>query len=303
MPTLQNHCLYVLLNDLRNGKFHWAFYIPELIPTLNYAPTLSLGNQQQYHHLTGMRKGDIYHVTNYLATQPWTRELGVLLPKSSFDSDATLVLAVKIADFSSEGGLGRHSWNRRRFIQVLEKIAVGEDCMYGEPPEPFSCTTWSMEVVRRLSSWEIMGGEGPVLECDDPLAWYEEILEWGKQATAQCAGVMGEVVIKESTKCRVWKSKREGADQKKPQVSPPDMTTQQIAHCNNNKNLKRIANMGLMGARSFDDSDGSTKVEKVGDIQEAGGPGEGSGGQSSMRFTVMRAMIFDGWKNFEYEPV
>ena len=167
-----------------------------------------------------MRKGDIYHVTNYLGTQPWTRELGVLLPKSSFDSDATLVLAVKIADFSSEGGLGRHSWNRRRFIQVLEKIPVNDDTSANrDTMEPFACAKWSMEAVRQLSSWEVMGGEGPALECPDPQAWVDEIQEWAKEASAQSSGVMGEVAIKESTQCRVWKSKKE---EKKPvmQVHP-----------------------------------------------------------------------------------
>ncbi|KAF8453345.1 hypothetical protein BGX38DRAFT_417097 [Terfezia claveryi] len=216
MVALANHCLYVLINDLQGGRFHWAFYIPELIPTLTYVPPLSLGSHPQYHHLTGMRKGDIYHVTNYLGTQPWTRELGVLLPKSSFDSDTTLVLAVKIADFSSEGGLGRHSWNRRRFIQILEKIPVHDDSSAnGDTTEPFTGASWSMEAVRRLSSWEVMGGEGPVLECPDPQAWLDEIQEWAKEATAQCTGVVGEVVIKESTVCRVWKSKGE---EKKPAI-------------------------------------------------------------------------------------
>ncbi|KAI5807299.1 hypothetical protein DFH27DRAFT_313477 [Peziza echinospora] len=212
MP-LQNHCLYVLLNDLHTGRYHWAFYIPELVPTNTYAPALSLPHPT-YHHAAGMRKGDIYHVTNYLATQPWTRELGILLPKSSFDSDATLVLAVKIADFSSEGGLGRHSWNRRRLIQCLEKIGVGENYLYGDPPDVFSCTTWAQEVVRRLSSWEEMGGEGPALECPSPAEWQQEILDWAVEASAQCAGVVGEVVIKESTKCAVWKSRPDGAAKK-----------------------------------------------------------------------------------------
>ena len=82
--------------------------------------------------------------------------------------------------------------------------------MYGDPPEPFSCATWCIEVVRRLSSWEVMGGEGPVLDCAGPRGWLEEILEWARDVSAHCSRAMGEVVIKESTKCRVWKSKVEG---------------------------------------------------------------------------------------------
>lgn len=91
---------------------------------------------------------------------------------------------------------------------MLEKTPVNDD-MKGDTVEPFTCARWSMEAVRRMSSWEVMGGEGPVLDCPDPQAWVDEIQEWAKEATAQRAEVMGEVVIKESKECRVWKSKRE----------------------------------------------------------------------------------------------
>lgn len=86
---------------------------------------------------------------------------------------------------------------------MLEGIPVGEG-------EQGACARWAGEAVGRLSGGVGGEGEGPVLECEDPGAWMDEIMMWAREASLRCGGVVGEVVIKESTKCRVWKSDRRG---------------------------------------------------------------------------------------------